>query len=282
MPGRVARCACWIQRRFPGVRPRTRAHPLGLPALVAAGQNGLAVVREHDDELAGETADAWGGETNWDLIDEARRANGPAWAELVLRYRTPVRRILRRLLRDHPTADDAADEFFSYLFQQRILAKADPGQGRFRCYMQGVMKRFARSWRHATSMSRASEAVDERLIGDDGEAGETEREEELVWAEAVLENALDRLRREFPKDADLLVRFYGLGGTAPARADEMAKERGKNENSVHVALHRARARLRAALMAELVPMVSSKEELEQERQLLVARLLAAHPGLDLE
>jgi len=255
--------------------------------IAAPGQNGLAVMREHDDLFASESLDSWGGETNWDLIHKARQSRNvaereAAWWELVERYRIPVRRILRRLLHDHPTANDAADEFFSYLFQNQILSKADPEQGRFRCYMQGVMKRFGRSWRRATSMPRPSAEIDGVENGADAESCEMEREEEMVWAEAVLEHALERLHRESKKDADLLVRFYGLGGTTPSRGDAMAKENGRNENTVHVALHRARAKLRTALLAELVPMVSSKEELEQERQFLVTRLIAAHPGLDLD
>jgi RNA polymerase sigma factor (sigma-70 family) len=242
---------------------------------------------EHDDLFPDRASDAWGGETDWNLIREVSGKGKAvdaeaAWLQLVERYRIPVRRLLRRLLRDDPTADDAADEFFSYLFQKQILPKADPEQGRFRCYIQGVMKRYARSWRRATSMPRVREDVDDVDVGADGESGDLEREEELVWADAVLDHALERLRREAPKDADLLVRFYGLGGVNPSRGDELAKDRGRNDNNVHVAVHRARARLRAALLAELAPMVSSKEELEQERQFLVTRLFSAHPGLDLE
>jgi RNA polymerase sigma factor (sigma-70 family) len=230
--------------------------------------------------------DAWGGETDWDLI---RRVSGrgedvdpeKAWLQLVERYRVPVKRLLRRMLRNHPGSDDAADDFFSYLFQKQILPKADPEQGRFRCYIQGVMKRYARSWLHAVSMPRAEEDVDGIDFGAHGESSELEREEELMWAEAVLGHALERLRRDFPKDAELLVRFYGIGGVKPTSGDELAKQDGRKDNSVHVAVHRARGRLHKSLMSELAPMVSTQAEFDEERRFLVTRLLAAHPGLDL-
>ena len=242
--------------------------------------------KESDGTKSDGASDSWGGETDWDLIREVSGRgeavdSQKAWLQLVERYRIPVKRILRRLLRDDPTADDAADEFFSYLFQKQILPKADPEQGRFRCYIQGVMKRYARSWRRATSMPRGLEDVDDVEVGANGESVDLEREEELVWAEAVLDHALERLRRESARDADLLVRFYGIGGVKPTRGDEIAKEAGRKDNAVHVAVHRARAKLKQALLAELAPMVSTQEELEQERQFLVTRLLAAHPGLDL-
>jgi DNA-directed RNA polymerase specialized sigma24 family protein len=250
---------------------------------VTAGEIDAA---QPDDEL-----DSWGGETDWDLIREASGRGGPvdsekAWLELVQRYRTPVKRVLRNHLRDDAMADEAAGDFFGYLFQKQILPKADPDQGRFRCYIQGVMKRFARSWLRATTMPRApGEAggcdVHDIDVGADGDTGQLERDEELVWAEAILGHALEQLRRDAPGHADLLVRYYGLGGTKPVRGDVIAKKRGKKDGAVHVALHRARARLHAALLAELTPMVSTKEELEQERQFLITRLLEAHPGLEL-
>ncbi len=244
------------------------------------------MAKDPDGAIPGSAPDSWGGETDWDLIRRVSGRGGDvdpekAWLQLVERYRIPVKRLLRRLLRDDPTSDDAADEFFSYLFQKQILPKADPEQGRFRCYIQGVMKRYARSWQRATSMPRGLEDVDELDVGTDGMSGELEREEELIWAEAVLDHALERLRRESAKDAELLVRFYGIGGVKASRGDEIAKEGGRKDNAVHVAVHRARGKLRQALLAELAPMVSTPEEFEQERQFLVTRLLAAHPGLDL-
>lgn len=238
---------------------------------------------ENKKEQEAYAPDSWGGETDWNLIREVSALTGAnrdhAWMQLVERYRIPVRRVLRRLLRDDPAADDAANDFFSYLFQKEIMSKIDPGQGRFRCYIQGVMKNYARSWRRSSSMPRGQEDVDEIDVGADGQAGEFEREEELVWAEAVLEHALERLTRDSPNDAELIVRFYGLGGMAPVSGDKLAREKGLKDNALHVALHRARGRLHAALLDELRPMVSSREELVEERQLLVARLIAAHPGL---
>jgi RNA polymerase sigma factor (sigma-70 family) len=249
---------------------------------------GEARRNEEPEPDAAYSPDSWGGETDWNLIREVSGGSGAnrdhAWMQLVERYRIPVRRVLRRLLRDDPASDDAANDFFSYLFQKEIMSKIDPGQGRFRCYIQGVMKNYARSWRRSSVMPRAQgdgTAIDvaEIDVAADGQAADFEREEELVWAEAVLEHAIERLARDAKDYADLLVRFYGLGGMTPVSGDKLAREKNVTDNALHVTLHRARGKLHAALLDELRPMVSTREELVLERQLLVARLIAAHPGL---
>lgn len=239
---------------------------------------------DRDDLDAAFTTDAWGAETDWNLIRESSGGDAGerreiACTKLVERYRIPVRRILRRHLRGGPASDDAVHDFFGYLFLQQLLSKADPQQGRFRCFIQGVIKRYAQSVRRSTSMSHACEDVQGADPCGPEETSVSEREEELVWAEAVLDHALERLRRTFEPDAELLVRFYGLGGVAPISGDKLAQEKGLKDNALHVGLHRARKRLHAALLDELRPMVSSREELVEERQFLVSRLLAAHPGL---
>lgn len=240
---------------------------------------------EGDDSARAQ--DSWGGETDWNLI---RSASGGAqgvdrdhaWVKLVERYRGPVRRVLGRHLRDDPAAEEATNDFFSDLFQrQQILHRADPTQGRFRCYIQGVIRRYALEWRRSRSLPRAFDvsALDVGAIELDAEC---EREEEIMWAEAILEHALEQLGEQSERDADIVMRFYGLLGRERATSEVLARERNIPVATFHVALHRARARLRDAVLDELKPMVSSREDLLSEREFLVARLLSAHPGFDLD
>jgi len=248
----------------------------------------LAMAEKVSDRAEGDEplgSDSWGGETDWGLI---RQASGGApafdqnsvWLKLVNRYEGPVRRLLRRHLRGDPAVDDATNDFFSELFQkQQILHRADPDQGRFRCYIQGVVRRYALQWKrgHSSSVGRDVETLQLADKRDD----EVEREEEIEWALAVLSHGLARLQREVPRDADLLQRFYGLAGLAPTSGEELARLRNMAPGTLHVALHRARLKLKAALLEELRPMVSSTEDLEQEIQFLISRLCAAHPDFDL-
>lgn len=228
--------------------------------------------------------DSWGGETDWNLIrkasDTAPANRDRVWGDLIHKYQGPVRRLLRRHLRGDPEVEDATLDFFSDLFQKRqILEKADPHQGRFRCYIQGVIRRYAHQWRRGNGAKIVVD-VDGIDIAADA-TNDLEQEEELVWAVAILEHALERLRRQSKRDADLLVVFYGLFGHSRANGEELAKEQGVSPATFHVALHRARHRLRVALAEELRPMVTSSEDMRQEEALLIERLCAAHPGLDL-
>ncbi len=230
-------------------------------------------------------ADSWGGETDWGLIRNA--SNGaPAfnrdrvWGELIHRYEGPVRRVLGRHLRGDPAVEDAVADFFSELFQKRqILERADPGQGRFRCYIQGVIRRYALQWKrsHGMKLVQDVDAIEVAAESKD----EVEGEEELLWADAILEHAIGRLQREAKRDAEILLAYYGLFGHAPVSAEELARQRSLSVATFHVALHRARSKLRAALVEELRPMVSSSEDMATEQQFLITRLCAAHPGLDL-
>ncbi len=228
-------------------------------------------------------SDSWGGETDWSLIDKVagrvpHADRERAWRDLVARYKRPVLRSLKRQLRDEPSAEEAADEFFSYLFQKHVLFKVDPHQGRFRCYIQGVIRRYAKSWRRSAAASSAAD-IDAVDVSANESSADIEREEELAWAEAVLEHALERTAQDSPRDAELLSRAYGLHGATVVSREDLARERNINANAMHVAMHRARSRLYDALMAELRPMVATKADLDAEKDLLVARLLDAHPGI---
>jgi len=240
------------------------------------------------DPAAGDAplpADSWGGETDQSLI---RKASGGAprvdrdrvWVELIHRYEGPVQRVLSRHLRGDPAVEEAVHDFFSDLFQKRqILERWDPTQGRFRCYIQGVIRRYALQWRRGHG-SRIAHDVDTIDVADTA-MNEVEHEEELVWADAILEHAIDRLRRHSKRDADILTGYYGLFGHARQAGEDMARERGVLLATFHVALHRARLSLRSALLEELRPMVSSEADMLAEVEFLITRLCAAHPGFDL-
>jgi RNA polymerase sigma factor (sigma-70 family) len=232
-------------------------------------------------------SDSWGGETDCNLIRKASNGS-PAfdrdlvWGDLIHRYEAPVRRLLVRHLRGDPGVEDATHDFFSDLFQQRhILARYDPDQGRFRCYIQGVVRRYALQWKRAHGTKVATTGVEGMEIAAEAK-DEVEHEEELVWADAILGHAIERLRNKSKRDADLLIPFYGLFGEPRASGEELAKSRNVSPATLHVALHRARQSLHNALREELQPMVTSNEAMHEELEFLITRLLAAHPGLDLK
>lgn len=232
--------------------------------------------------LPASDSDSWGGDTDWSMIRKAAGRDDSlerdrAWVRLVERYRAPVLRSVRRIVRDEFGSEEATDEFFTYLFQRRVLPKAQRGQGRFRCYVQGVVRRYALQVRRARATN--AEDVDEIEIPVVADDSIIERDEELAWSEAVLAHALDRLRHATGRDADLLCRYYGIHGRTPTSGADLAKIMGLSPNTLNVALHRARERLHESILAELRLIVCDAPSLNLEFDALVDRLLEAHPGL---
>lgn len=227
-------------------------------------------------------SDSWGGDTDWSLIRKAAGRDDNlerdrAWARLIARYRTPVLRCVRRCLRDELGSEDATDDFFTYLFERRVLPKVHRGQGRFRCYVQGVVRRYALQLRR--DRAPGGDDPEDLDLGYVEVGTQVEREEELAWADALLEHALERLRSATGRDADLICRFYGLRGQQPTSGLELARRMGLSPNALNVALHRARERLHEAIVAEIKLIVSDAPSLHLEFDALVDRLLEAHPGL---
>ncbi|HEX9792378.1 MAG TPA: sigma-70 family RNA polymerase sigma factor [Planctomycetota bacterium] len=205
-------------------------------------------------------------------------ARDRAWIELIERYREPVDRAVRRHAGGGARADELAADFFTYLFEKKVLPKVDPDQGRFRCFVQGVVRNYVRN---ASRVRRADRA--EALDSVEFSLGRTERgyeqEEQRDWAQAVLAVAIESLRKDYERDTELLLRVYGIEPHQAVPRPELAVDAGLTENALNVAIHRARARLGERLVAEVRATVASAQDLEEEARLVHEHLLSAYPGL---
>jgi RNA polymerase sigma factor (sigma-70 family) len=229
------------------------------------------------------TDDPWGEPTRWSVIERAagKRPDADlqhAWRELLERYRPAVEQSVRRVLRDHPQWREAASDFFAYLYEQELLPRVDRDQGRFRCYMQGVLRRFAQHWRRTAS--RAGEVdADELELGGEAEDAQFEREEESAWANAILRNAVTRFQAAHPRDAEFVLRAYGIAPWPASTREELCADFGVNANQLNVAIHRGRERLAKEILAEIRELVRDERDYEREQAVLLARLRSGHPGL---
>ena len=230
-------------------------------------------------------SDPWGPPTRWSLVARAAGASGPereqAWRELLERYRDPVERALRRRLAGHPDIEDRVLEFFAHLYQYRVLERVDPERGRFRQYVQGVLRNYVHEVRRRDQAGRREVPLPDSTLADAQAAGpeDVEHEELHLWAAAVLHNALESLRRDRPETASLLVEAYGLEGTAPVPREEQARQRGLEIGTLYVALNRARKELGRRILRELREQVSDAGELADEARLIQECLFEAFPGL---
>ena len=228
------------------------------------------------------TSDVWGEPTRTSLILRAAgRVPDPdserAWKDLIERYRAPVERCLRRHLRNHPHAGEAAADFFAYIYEQRVMPKYDRGQARFRCYIQQVVRLYAKHWQR-TAGRRDGDELEGLDVGSETPA-EFEVEEEVAWAEAILGEAVEKLRQARPRDAELMLRAYGIPPHAEASREDLCRETGMTANALNVAIHRARGALREAILDQVRDLVSEESEFDEEKRCILQRLLESHPGM---
>jgi len=209
---------------------------------------------------------------------EDRKALEDAWRYFFEFYREPIERSLRRHLRGRGDADEACAEFFAYLLESSALPRFDAGSGRFRAFLQGILRNYALGWLRQRR-SRASE-----LDVNDVQASFEEEvlwveQEESEWAGAVLGAALARMRKEAPRGADMLLRAYGIPPFEEVPRAQLAENLGIKTTALNVALLEARKKLGAFIVSELREQVSSKTDFENEREVMVARLMSQRPSL---
>lgn len=220
--------------------------------------------------------------TRWTMIGRLSSRDGDdAWRWFLERYRPFARTVLAPVLRDRDAIDRALDEFWGYVFTSDLLRRADR-QRRFRPYLVGTLRNFARSWLRQQHAGGAS--LDDVPPASEPATTDAECAAMRAFAHNVVQNALTDLAREHAESAQTLTWFYGLGTIAdgadqPVSAGVIAERQGKQVNAVHVALLRARQRLVRLVEAELRQTVASDDDLAGEIDAVFAAIAAERPGL---
>ncbi|MEZ5966465.1 MAG: sigma-70 family RNA polymerase sigma factor [Planctomycetota bacterium] len=232
--------------------------------------------------------DAWGSATQWSMVLGAVATDDPgrvhaSWRRLLERYEAPIRRAIRRAHGDDARGDELTAEFFSYLFEHAVLAKVQPRGGRFRAYIQAVLRNFLhRQRRRGRPVLELDETNSPATAAADRDA---EQADELEWARHVLHLALQQLFADRERDGEILVRYYGLAWPDPQQPrsadsrESIAARFGLSLGAVDQATYRARRALRAQIERELRETVDGAEAMNAEVEMVASRLLQAYPGL---
>lgn len=217
--------------------------------------------------------------TRWSRIERLHDpAADEAWRWFIDRYSPEIRAMLRRRL-PAALAPHAEAEFWGYLYVSRAVANADRDR-RFRPYLAGVVRNFARAWqrRHADSGVASESMPTAASVG-----AEFEQVEIRAWAQHTLRLALDAMSKEFPMQVAVLRSFYGLpdenGEQRPMPVADIAARFDKSIAAIHQDLTRGRLRLRACLEAELREQSGSVADWRAEIDLIVGSLAHDRPGL---
>lgn len=230
--------------------------------------------------------------THWSVVLLAGRDNSAQSAEalekLCRTYWYPLYSFTRRQGYSPHEAADLTQEFFSHLLSTNALASVNPDRGKFRSFLLSSLKNLlANEWHRARRQKRGGGApifsLDEELA--EGRF-QLEPADELSpdkifdrsWAETILEQALDRLRRECDGEEksrrfDELKTFL-LGEKGNNSLVGSAQRLGMSLPAVKGLVHRLRRRFRELIRSEIAQTVARPEEIEQE----IRDLFAAFGG----
>jgi RNA polymerase sigma factor (sigma-70 family) len=228
--------------------------------------------------------------THWSRVVAAGDPNTPlareALAALCNAYWYPLYAYVRRRGHGAEQAQDLTQDFFAYVLERELLAKADRDRGRFRSFLRAVFARhLADQHDRATARKRGGGRSPLSIDARDAE-GRYAREpaHELTperifdrsWALTLLGRVFDQLRREYD-DAGRGATFEELQ-TVLTRGPEsgsyatIAERLGIGEGAVRVAVHRLRRRYGALLRQEIAATVNDPAEIDDEIRSLFAAL----------
>jgi RNA polymerase sigma-70 factor (ECF subfamily) len=223
--------------------------------------------------------------TRWSLILATRQqptaGAREALASLCGTYWYPLYAYIRRQGHAVEDAQDLTQGFFTALIEKQYLADFDQARGRFRAFLLGAFKHYVSNERDrrnarkrgggAPAVSLDTEDAERRYSLEPSHDLTPEKIYEKRWALVLLDQALDRLRRECSAN----MRFDRLSAfltSEPVGASylEVAEDLGMSEGAVKVAVHRLRRRFRDCLNAEIAQTVAGPEEIREEMIFLLS------------
>ena len=221
--------------------------------------------------------------TRWSLLLAAGADDAGArlaLEELCRIYRPAVLAWLRGRGHGRTEAEDLTQGFFVRFIEKRLFESAIPDRGRFRTYLRTALHHFVVNAQEYASTARrqarqSNVDVDpESLSAAEGDA--PDRAFERAWALALVQRAMQRLRREAVEagKADLFKRLQHCLVEAPDSREyaRIAEEFGTRSNTIAVAAHRLRKRLQDLVRDEIALTVSDESEIDAEYATIAASL----------
>jgi RNA polymerase sigma factor (sigma-70 family) len=227
--------------------------------------------------------------THWSvvLIAQGQSPSAHEALEKLCRiYWWPLYGFVRRQGYDPEEAQDLTQGFFAMLLERRDLDTVRREKGRLRSYLLKALKNFlGKSRRRAMTLKRGEGKplvpLDELMAREcaDVEPAHMLTAEgiyERRWALTLLEQALERLEREYRSagNATLFEKLKPLLTEEPDRAPQadIARDLNMSENALKQALYRLRQRYRVVLRDEIADTVAVPTDIEDELRHFIAIL----------
>lgn len=228
--------------------------------------------------------------THWSVVLSAREhwsdQSVEALERLCRTYWYPIYVFIRRRGHGPHESEDLTQGFFTKLLEKNYLEAADRGKGRFRTFLLTAVTRFlANEWDRGRAQKRGGKHVTfslddlapEGMEAYDPPSDQTpEHLYERQWAEAVLQQVLSRLRREFDGVGrsgvfDELKNFL-LEEKGAVSYAEVAARLNLSLAALKSSVFRLRQRYRDLLQDEIANTVASEQEVEEEIRYLLSVL----------
>ena len=219
--------------------------------------------------------------TRWTVVLRAARSDATraraALEDLCQAYWYPLYAYARRRGYSPHDAEDLTQGFFTRILRLNSLAQVEQEQGKFRAFLLASMNHFmADEWDRASAQKRAAgrtvsldaEMAENRYRSEPMDKLTPERVFERRWAMTLLENVVQRLRKEYEASGQgalfMEIRFAITGDKNAVPYKELASGLGMTEEALRVAVHRLRQRYRRALREEITQTVADESEVEEE------------------
>ena len=229
--------------------------------------------------------------TNWTVIRQASRDSSEskrALSELLECYWYPCYAFVRKYGVAVQDAEDCVQDFFRWVIESNVLARADAERGRFRTFLLTALQQFRiREQRFHSAQKRSPGSP---VLSIDMADGETRYSRELydraspenaydhAWGIATIQSALQRLHSDFEsqgKSQHFNVLRGFLTGDAPLSGKEAAKILGVSEVAFRSLVYRMKQKLarivRNALMDTLDCETDIADELNELKRCLQLR-----------
>jgi RNA polymerase sigma-70 factor (ECF subfamily) len=250
----------------------------------------LITVPVPQKEPPGSPSAAWFVTTHWSVVLDAKGEDSAvaneALEKLCRIYWRPVYAFIRRDGHGPEEAQDLTQEFFYRLLSKDYLRHLRDQRGKFRSFLLTFVKHFLSDERDKESAlkrggGQAALSLDdpegeEMYLAQTAERLSPDQLFERRWAQAVLDQAVRRLRDEYyAADKDALfekLKDIQPGEHGPLSYRELGAEIGMTEVAIKSAVHRLRKRHREILREEIAHTVMRPEDVDAEIRYLITLL----------
>ncbi|HEY2159254.1 MAG TPA: sigma-70 family RNA polymerase sigma factor [Isosphaeraceae bacterium] len=209
-----------------------------------------------------------------------------ALAMLCQAYWYPIYAFVRHRGFSPEQAQDRTQDFFAYVLERDLIAKAYPARGRFRAFLRTVCARHLAGDRDRLNAAkrgggRARLAIDpldaeRRYALEPTHEMTAERIFDRTWALTLLNRVVERLRSEYD-DSGRAAKFEELIAVLTRDPEstpysEIARRLGTTEGNIRVAVHRLRRRYGVLLHEEIAATVGDAAQVDDEIHALFAAL----------